>query len=85
MVLLQCLDNQTDIQGIYDLDFGNDDALLENSSIRPKSSAKAKKRSPQTGHQLKEYRVQFMSNISCKKNLTFNSEGIKLANDLTYL
>ena len=29
--MLQCLDNLVDIQGIYDLDFANNDGLLENS------------------------------------------------------
>ena len=57
--MVLCLDNPTDIYGIYDLDFGNDGALLENSlnnaQVQLNRTAATAKR---LGHQLKEDRVQ---------------------------
>ena len=56
----------------------NSDSLYEKSPAK-QDSCKGQNISLQPGHQLKENR--FQAYTSCKKNLTFNSEGIKLAND----
>ena len=71
---------------INDLDFADDIALFENSLEEAqvqlnRTAAEAQK----IGLVINTKKTEFMTNTSCKKNLTLNNEDIKLANDFTYL
>ena len=71
---------------INDLNFADDIALFENSLEEAqvqlnRTATEAQK----IGLVINTKKTEFMTNTSCKKNLTLNNEDIKLANDFTYL
>ena len=71
---------------INDLDFADDIALFENSPKEAQvqlngTACEAQK----IGLVINKKKTEFMTNTSCKKNLTLNNEDIKFANDFTHL
>jgi len=71
---------------VNDLDFADDIALLENSFEQAQAQLNTvAEEASRIGLVINTQKTEFMTNTSCKKNLTLNNADIKLVDDFTYL
>jgi len=71
---------------VNELNFADDLALLENSFEQAKAQLNTvAEEAMKIGLVINKQKTEFMTNTSCKKNLTLNNADIKLVADFTYL
>lgn len=71
---------------VNDLDFADDIALLENSFEQAQAQLnRVAVEAMKIGLVINTQKTEFITNTSCKKNLTLNNADTKLVDDFTYL